>query len=106
MLQNVDAFVSCTPYGISELIFCYGIDVSGKHVVFVGRSNIVGKLLMNLLIQKLEHATATVTVCHTKTINIQQTLRNRFYQVPRCIGAGSDKPGFQASQRAIKAGRG
>ncbi len=68
---GLDTLISCTPYGVSELIARTGIDTSGKHAVIVGRSNIVGKPLMNLLVQKAKHANATVTVCHSRTKNIK-----------------------------------
>src|SRR5207237_9770779 len=60
-------FKPCTPWGVQMLLKAYGISASGKHVVIVGRSNIVGKPLANLLIQKEDYANATVTVCHTGT---------------------------------------
>jgi methylenetetrahydrofolate dehydrogenase (NADP+) / methenyltetrahydrofolate cyclohydrolase len=58
-------FVSCTPAGIQEILKRYNIETKGKHVVVVGRSNIVGKPVANLLLQKKEHANAVVTVCHS-----------------------------------------
>ncbi len=60
-------FKPCTPWGIQELLRAYGISPAGKHVVIVGRSNIVGKPMANLLVQKGEGANATVTVCHSAT---------------------------------------
>lgn len=60
-------FKPCTPWGVQVLLKHYGIDPSGKHVVIVGRSNIVGKPLANILVQKEDFANATVTVCHTGT---------------------------------------
>jgi methylenetetrahydrofolate dehydrogenase (NADP+) / methenyltetrahydrofolate cyclohydrolase len=60
-----DTFVSCTPAGIQELLIRYNIDTSGKHAVIVGRSNIVGKPVANLLLQKKKGANAVVTVCHS-----------------------------------------
>ncbi len=57
----------CTPAGIQQLLLRTGNDPSGKHVVIVGRSNIVGKPLAALLIQKEPGANATVTICHTAT---------------------------------------
>lgn len=60
-----DALYSCTPYGIIELLKRYNIETKGKHVVVVGRSNIVGKPVANLLVQKAEGANAVVTVCHS-----------------------------------------
>lgn len=60
-------FKPATPAGIVELLLRTGNDPEGKNVVIVGRSNIVGKPLANLLIQKCEGGNATVTVCHTRT---------------------------------------
>ncbi|MBT8380563.1 MAG: bifunctional methylenetetrahydrofolate dehydrogenase/methenyltetrahydrofolate cyclohydrolase FolD [Ignavibacteria bacterium] len=60
-----DAFRSCTPAGIQELLIRYNIDTKGKHVVILGRSNIVGKPIANILLQKKEHANSIVTVCHS-----------------------------------------
>ncbi len=60
-----DTFYPCTPYGVVELLKRYKIETSGKHVVVVGRSNIVGKPVANLLLQKKEGANAVVTVCHS-----------------------------------------
>jgi methylenetetrahydrofolate dehydrogenase (NADP+)/methenyltetrahydrofolate cyclohydrolase len=57
----------CTPQGCLELLMRYGYDPAGKHVVVVGRSNIVGKPLAALLMQKAKGANATVTVCHSRT---------------------------------------
>lgn len=65
-----ECFVSCTPYGIIEIIKRYNIQTKGKHCVIVGRSNIVGKPMANLMVQKLEHMNSTVTVCHSATPNI------------------------------------
>lgn len=63
-------FIPCTPLGIQELIVRSGIEISGKNIVIVGRSNIVGKPLAALLMQKKENANATVTVCHSRSKNI------------------------------------
>ena len=63
---NKDTFVSCTPYGIMKLFEEYNIDLTGKDVVIVGRSNIVGKPLIQCTLNK----NATVTVCHSKTKNL------------------------------------
>lgn len=60
-------FLPCTPAGVQELLLRSGIDPSGKHTVIVGRSNIVGKPLANMLIQKAKGANSTVTICHTGT---------------------------------------
>lgn len=63
-------FVSCTPYGILELLGRYNIETRGRHCVVVGRSNIVGKPMANLMLQKLNATNCTVTVCHSATKNI------------------------------------
>ncbi len=60
-----DTFVSCTPAGIQELLKRYYINTRGKHVVVVGRSNIVGKPIANLMLQKNDYANSIVTVCHS-----------------------------------------
>ncbi|MCF7824108.1 MAG: bifunctional methylenetetrahydrofolate dehydrogenase/methenyltetrahydrofolate cyclohydrolase FolD [Candidatus Marinimicrobia bacterium] len=67
LVLGLDGFVSCTPAGILEIMKYYQIPTEGKHVVIVGRSNIVGKPMANLLIQKRELGNATVTLVHTRT---------------------------------------
>ena len=67
LVLNLDGFVSCTPAGILEILKYYGLSTEGKHVVVVGRSNIVGKPIANLLIQKQSPGNATVTLVHTRT---------------------------------------
>lgn len=68
LVLNQDTFVSCTPYGIMKMFEKYNIDLTGKNVVILGRSNIVGKPLMHCCLNK----NATVTVCHSKTQNLVQ----------------------------------
>ena len=68
LVLNQDTFVSCTPYGIMKMFEEYNIDLTGKNVVILGRSNIVGKPLMHCCLNK----NATVTVCHSKTQNLAQ----------------------------------
>lgn len=63
MMIGKDAFLPCTPHGIMKLLEHYGIDPAGKHAVVIGRSNIVGKPIGQLLLQ----SDATVTYCHSKT---------------------------------------
>ena len=63
-------YLPCTPHGIQQLLMRSGIETSGAEVVVVGRSNIVGKPIANILLQKKEGANATVTVCHTGTRDI------------------------------------
>ncbi|HLB53229.1 MAG TPA: bifunctional methylenetetrahydrofolate dehydrogenase/methenyltetrahydrofolate cyclohydrolase FolD [Chlamydiales bacterium] len=71
LLQGVEGgFVPCTPLGIQELLKRSGITISGKHVVIIGRSNIVGKPLAALLMQKKEGANATVTIAHSHSKNL------------------------------------
>jgi len=65
-----DTFVSCTPAGIHELLKRYNIETKGKHVVVLGRSNIVGKPIANIMLQKKEGANSIVTICHSATKNI------------------------------------
>jgi methylenetetrahydrofolate dehydrogenase (NADP+)/methenyltetrahydrofolate cyclohydrolase len=60
-------YIPCTPHGIQELLLRSGIETNGAEVVIVGRSNIVGKPIANILLQKKAGANATVTVCHTGT---------------------------------------
>jgi len=70
MVLGQKAFLPCTPHGVVQLLVRSGVRLKGAHVVVVGRSNIVGKPLANMLIQKNESANATVTVCHTGTKDI------------------------------------
>jgi methylenetetrahydrofolate dehydrogenase (NADP+)/methenyltetrahydrofolate cyclohydrolase len=67
MMVGEKAFLPCTPHGIIQLLMRSGVAIKGAEVVIVGRSNIVGKPLANLLIQKNDKGNATVTVCHTRT---------------------------------------
>ncbi len=70
LLLGEDAFFPSTAYGVQELLVRSGHSPDGKHVVICGRSNIVGKPLMGILVQKQKGANATVTVCHTGTKNL------------------------------------
>jgi len=70
MVLGQKAFLPCTPHGVLQLLVRSGVRLKGAHVVVVGRSNIVGKPLANMLIQKNESANATVTICHTGTKDI------------------------------------
>lgn len=67
-----DAFISCTPYGIITMLEEYNIETEGKHAVILGRSNIVGKPMIQCMLNK----NATVTVCHSRTKNIAEITRN------------------------------
>jgi methylenetetrahydrofolate dehydrogenase (NADP+)/methenyltetrahydrofolate cyclohydrolase len=72
MTLGIPTFVSATPQGILDLMQRYKIETSGKHVVIIGRSNIVGKPLSILLSLKNKSADATVTLCHSRTKNIPE----------------------------------
>jgi len=67
MVTGEKAFLPCTPNGVVQLLLRSGIKIEGSYVVIVGRSNIVGKPLANMLIQKSPSGNATVPVCHTRT---------------------------------------
>lgn len=67
-----DAFISCTPYGIVKILEEYGIETEGKNAVILGRSNIVGKPMIQCMLNK----NATVTVCHSRTKNIGEIIKN------------------------------
>jgi methylenetetrahydrofolate dehydrogenase (NADP+)/methenyltetrahydrofolate cyclohydrolase len=75
LLLGEETFFPSTPYGVQELLIRSGHSPEGKHVVIVGRSNIVGKPLIGILIQKARGANATVTVCHTGTPDITAITR-------------------------------
>lgn len=68
MMIGEESFLPCTPYGIVEMIKSKNIEIEGKHVVVIGRSNIVGKPVGQLLLKE----NATVTYCHSRTKNIQE----------------------------------
>lgn len=70
LLIGLNSFKSCTPYGVAHLLQAYGIETEGKHVVILGRSNIVGKPMAAILIQNEMGANATVTMCHSRTKNL------------------------------------
>lgn len=70
MMIGEETFFPCTPHGVVQMLMRSGIETAGKHVVVVGRSNIVGKPVANMLLQKKEGANATVTLCHTGTTDL------------------------------------
>ena len=67
MVVGEECFLPCTPHGILELLVRSGVETSGAEVVVIGRSNIVGKPIANLMLQKRKGGNATVTLCHTRT---------------------------------------
>lgn len=98
LVLGLDGFVSCTPAGILEIMKYYKINPEGKHVVVVGRSNIVGKPMANLMIQKRELGNATVTLVHTRTRDMgfhtrQADILIAAAGVPELIGADMVKEG-------------
>ena len=72
LVHNEDSLVPCTPMGIIDLLDYYNIDIEGKNVVIIGRSDLVGKPLASLMINR----NATVTLCHSKTINLDFYTKN------------------------------
>lgn len=98
MMLGEDTFLPCTPHGIVQLLRRSGVETSGKHVVVVGRSNIVGKPVANLLIQKGAGANATVTICHTGTKDMASFTRQADILIvaagrPNTVTADMVKPG-------------
>jgi methylenetetrahydrofolate dehydrogenase (NADP+)/methenyltetrahydrofolate cyclohydrolase len=98
MLGDVTGFVPCTPAGVHELLIRTGIHIAGANVVILGRGNIVGKPMASLLIQKREHANATVTVCHSHSRDLPEHCRRAdiliaAMGVPRFVRADMVKPG-------------
>jgi len=75
MVVGEPGFLPCTPYGIQMLLIRSGIETKGKHVVIVGRSNIVGKPVANILLQKKEGANAVITVVHTAAPDMSYFIR-------------------------------
>lgn len=72
LFHGKDTLYSCTPYGVMELLDRYNISLSGKNVVIVGRSNLVGKPMNMMMLER----DATVTVCHSKTKNLSEFTKN------------------------------
>lgn len=75
MVVGAETYLPCTPAGCQELLIRSGNSPEGKHVVVVGRSNIVGKPVANILVQKAKGANATVTICHSGTKNLPEITR-------------------------------
>ena len=75
MMLGFECFLPCTPHGVLQILKRSGIPVAGSHVVIVGRSNIVGRPLANMLSQKSGLGNATVTICHTRTKDIAKFTR-------------------------------
>lgn len=75
MVLGENCFLPCTPHGVLELLARSGVETSGAEVVILGRSNIVGKPMANLMLQKRESGNATVTICHTRTKDMTEHCR-------------------------------
>ena len=75
MMVGEKTFLPCTPHGVIQLLLRSGVKIEGANTVIVGRSNIVGKPLANMLIQKNAKGNATVTVCHTRTKDLAHHTR-------------------------------
>lgn len=89
MTLGLPTFVPATPYGILRLLDEYGVETSGKHCVIIGRSNIVGRPLANLMSLKDNPGDCTVTICHSHTKNIET-----YTKQADIIVAALGSPGF------------
>ncbi|MEK6201798.1 MAG: bifunctional methylenetetrahydrofolate dehydrogenase/methenyltetrahydrofolate cyclohydrolase FolD [Desulfobulbaceae bacterium] len=121
MVLGEQCFLPCTPHGILELLVRSGVQTSGAEVVVIGRSNIVGKPIANLMLQKRSGGNATVTLCHTRTKDMAAHCRRAdiliaAVGVPKMITAdmvkegvaiidvGVNRIGMSESGKAILAG--
>lgn len=98
IVQGRPRYLPCTPHGIQHLLMESGVPIEGAHVVVLGRSEIVGKPLAIMLMQKDEAANATVTVCHSRTRDLASIVRSADVVVaaigsPRFVRAEMVKPG-------------
>ena len=98
MVQGRPRFLPCTPHGVQVLLKEAGAKVDGAHVVVLGRSEIVGKPVAMMLVQKGETANATVSICHSKTANLEAITRTADILIaaigkPEFVTASIVKPG-------------
>ena len=98
LFRGEPGFISCTPHGVIQMLLRSGHDPAGKHTVVCGRSNLVGKPLVGLLMQKRAGGNATVTVCHTATPDIGVFTRQADILIavmgrPKAITAGMVREG-------------
>jgi len=98
MVVGQEAYLPCTPHGVIQLLMRSGVKLDGAEVVVVGRSNIVGKPVANMLIQKAPTGNATVTICHTRTKNLAEHVRRADIIIaaagrPNTVTAEMVKPG-------------
>ena len=98
MVQGRPRFLPCTPHGVQQLLLTSGTQVAGAHAVVLGRSEIVGKPMAMMLVQRGQAADATVTVCHSRTKGLAEITRQADIIVaaigkPRFVTADMVKPG-------------
>lgn len=93
---NQDCFVSCTPFGIMRMLEEYNIDIQGKHAVIIGRSNIVGKPMLQCMLNK----NATVTVCHSKTKDLSEITKQADILIA-AIGRAKFVTGDMVKEKAV-----
>jgi len=98
IVQGRPRFLPCTPHGVQQMLIESGAEVAGKHAVVLGRSEIVGKPMALLLMQKGEAANATVTICHSRTQNLTEITRSADILIaaigkPEFVTADMVKPG-------------
>jgi len=98
LLGDTDGFSPCTPAGIHELLIRSGVQIGGAEVVILGRGNIVGKPMAAILCQKRDHANATVSLCHSRTRDINEhclkaDILIAAMGVPEFVKADMVKPG-------------
>jgi methylenetetrahydrofolate dehydrogenase (NADP+)/methenyltetrahydrofolate cyclohydrolase len=91
-------FLPCTPHGVQQLLLRNGVETAGRHAVILGRSDIVGKPMANLLLQRGPGGDATVTVCHSHTVDLPSITRQADILIaaigsPRFVKADMVKPG-------------
>jgi len=96
--RELNCLMPCTPSGIPELIIRSGLSTSGKHAVLIGRSNVIGKPLMNILVRKGNKANCTVTCCHSGTDHLVNHTRQAdiliaAIGVPKFVTSGMVKEG-------------
>jgi methylenetetrahydrofolate dehydrogenase (NADP+)/methenyltetrahydrofolate cyclohydrolase len=98
IVQGRPRFLPCTPHGVQQLLVRNGIEIAGRHAVVVGRSDIVGKPMALMLMQRGAGADATVTVCHSRTRDLAEITRQADILIvaigkPRFVTAEMVKPG-------------
>ncbi len=98
LVQGRPRFLPCTPHGVQQLLVRNGVQIAGSHVVVLGRSDIVGKPLANMLVQKGPGGDATVTICHSRSRDLPAIARTADILVaaighPKLVTADMVKPG-------------